>query len=118
MSRCRNQSMAPGRRRAASQPLSRERSYAARDYHYRAPRAKGTVPRNAIPKPGYCLDCRRLFAVSLTVLMLERGRDYSSIRMAPLRCPGCGGRHTQYSIIAPSKGGKDTHIPRLSSQPS
>jgi hypothetical protein len=54
---------------------------------------------------GYCLDCRRLFAVSLTVLILERGRDYSPIRMALLRCPGCGRRHTQYSIIAPSKGG-------------
>jgi hypothetical protein len=25
---------------------------------------------------GYCMDCRRLFAVSLTVLMLERGRDF------------------------------------------
>ena len=49
---------------------------------------------------GYCLDCRRLFAVSLTVLMLERGRDYSPIRMAPVRCPGCGKRRTQYSIIA------------------
>jgi hypothetical protein len=54
---------------------------------------------------GYCLDCRRLFAVSLAVLMLERGRDCSPIRMAPLRCPGCGERSTQYSIIAPSKGG-------------
>jgi hypothetical protein len=39
---------------------------------------------------GYCLDCRRLFAVSLTVLMMERGRDCSPIRMTPLRCPGCG----------------------------
>ena len=54
---------------------------------------------------GYCLPCRRLFNVSLTVLMLERGRKYSPIRMAPLRCPGCGERHTQYSIIAPSKSG-------------
>jgi hypothetical protein len=52
---------------------------------------------------GYCLDCRRLFNASLAVLMLERGRDYSPIRMAPLRCPGCGERRTQYSIIAPSK---------------
>jgi hypothetical protein len=54
---------------------------------------------------GYYLASRRLFAVSMTVLMLERGRDYSPIRMAPLRCPGCGGRRTQYTIIAPSKGG-------------
>jgi hypothetical protein len=54
---------------------------------------------------GYCLDCRRLFTVSMTLLLLERGRDYSPIRMAPLRCPGCGERRTQYSIIAPSKGG-------------
>jgi hypothetical protein len=54
---------------------------------------------------GYCLACRRRFAVSMTVLMLERGRDYSPIRMAPLRCPGCGGRHTRYSITAPSRGG-------------
>jgi hypothetical protein len=54
---------------------------------------------------GYYLDCRRLFNTSLTVLILERGRDYSPIRMAPLRCPGCGERHTQYSIIAPSKAG-------------
>jgi hypothetical protein len=54
---------------------------------------------------GYCLDCRRLFNTSLAVLILERGRDYSPIRMAPLRCPGCGERRTQYSIIAPSKAG-------------
>jgi hypothetical protein len=44
---------------------------------------------------GYCLGCRRLFAVSMTVLMLERGRDCSPIRMAPLRCPGCGERRIQ-----------------------
>jgi hypothetical protein len=43
--------------------------------------------------------------MSLPVLILERGRDYSPIRMAPLRCPGCGERRTQYSIIAPSKAG-------------
>jgi hypothetical protein len=52
---------------------------------------------------GYCLDCRRLFNTSLAVLILERGRDYSPIRMAPVRCPGCGERRTQCSIIAPSK---------------
>jgi hypothetical protein len=54
---------------------------------------------------GYCLDCRRLFDVSPTVLILERGRDYSPIGMTPLRCPGCGERRTQYSIISPSKAG-------------
>jgi hypothetical protein len=54
---------------------------------------------------GYCLACRRLFGVSLTVLILERGRDCSPIRMSPLRCRGCSDRRTQYSIIAPSKGG-------------
>jgi hypothetical protein len=54
---------------------------------------------------GYCLACQRLFDVSMTVLMLERGRDYSPIHMAPVRCPGCGDRRTQYTIIAPSKGG-------------
>jgi hypothetical protein len=53
---------------------------------------------------GYCLDCVGC-SPSLAVLMLERGRDCSPIRMAPLRCPGCGERSTQYSIIAPSKGG-------------
>jgi hypothetical protein len=36
---------------------------------------------------GYCLACRRLFNVSLTVLMLERGRDCSPIGMAQLRWP-------------------------------
>jgi hypothetical protein len=52
---------------------------------------------------GYCLICRRLFDVSLQVLILERGRDSSCIGMAPLRCPGCEGRRTQYTIVAPSK---------------
>ena len=55
---------------------------------------------------GYCLDCRRLFKVSLAVLILERGHDCSPVGMPPpLRCPGCGCCRTQYSVIAPSKGG-------------
>jgi hypothetical protein len=57
---------------------------------------------------GYCLDCRRLFAVSMMVLMLERGRDYSPIRMAPLRCPGCGGRYRRGRV---DSRGPD-HAPR------
>jgi hypothetical protein len=53
----------------------------------------------------YCLDCRRLFNVSMAVLTLERGRDCRTVRMTPpLRCPGCGGRETQYTIIAPRMG--------------
>jgi hypothetical protein len=59
---------------------------------------------------GYCLDCRRLFAVSLALLMLDRGRDCSPIRMAPLRCLGCGGRRTQYNIIA---GVELFRVPRM-----
>jgi hypothetical protein len=44
---------------------------------------------------GYCLDCRRLFQVSMAVLILERGRDCRTVRMTPpLRCPGCGERQT------------------------
>jgi hypothetical protein len=53
---------------------------------------------------GYCLDCRRLFNTSLAVLILERGRDCSTIRMPPLRCPGCGERRTKYSIIGEAQG--------------
>jgi hypothetical protein len=51
---------------------------------------------------GYCL-APAAFNASLPVLILERGRDCSPIRMSPLRCPGCGERRTKYSIIAPSK---------------
>jgi hypothetical protein len=40
---------------AGFQPLGRERAYAARDYHHRAQRAKGTVPHNPIPKPDEAL---------------------------------------------------------------
>jgi hypothetical protein len=50
---------------------------------------------------------RRLFQVSMAVLILERGRDCRTVRMTPpLRCPGCGGREPQYTIIAPSWGGQ------------
>jgi hypothetical protein len=54
---------------------------------------------------GYCLDCRRLFNVSLTVLILERGHDCSPVGMTPsLRCPAPAAVPNT-AVIAPSKGG-------------
>ena len=54
---------------------------------------------------GYCRDCRRLFSVSIVVLIRERGADSPVVGMKPLPCPVCGGHLTNLTITAPSKGG-------------
>ena len=50
---------------------------------------------------GYCLICQRLFSVSMTALIAERGADCLVRGMKPLTCPGCQGKRTQFSITAP-----------------
>ena len=53
---------------------------------------------------GYCLICQRLFSVSMTALIIERGEHCRVRGMKPLTCPGCQGRRTQFSIAAPTRG--------------
>jgi hypothetical protein len=50
---------------------------------------------------GYCLACSRSFDASLPELIAERGGDCWVIGMASLRCPRCGGLHTDIRITAP-----------------
>jgi hypothetical protein len=66
---------------------------------------------------GYCLACDErhrnpvpgeqriggIFAIDLDALIAERGADASCIRMAPIPCPRCGSRQTEYRIIAPAR---------------
>jgi hypothetical protein len=53
---------------------------------------------------GYCLICRKLFAVDIGVLVAERGAVSPVIGMKPLSCPSCGGLRTERRITAPSRG--------------
>lgn len=52
---------------------------------------------------GYCLDYQRLFNLEMAALIAERGEDCRLSGMAPLTCPGCQGKHTQFSVTAPSR---------------
>jgi hypothetical protein len=66
---------------------------------------------------GSCLDCAALyrkdvpaeerisssFDIDLDELIAERGADASCIRMAPVLCPGCGGRQTECRIRVPGR---------------
>jgi hypothetical protein len=68
---------------------------------------------------GSCLDCAALyrkdlpaemqisssFDINLDRLIAERGADSTCIRMAPVPCPRCGGRRTEYRISVPGERG-------------
>jgi hypothetical protein len=53
---------------------------------------------------GYCRDCRCIFAVSNAELIAERGAECRVVGMAPLTCPGCGGKHTTFSTTVLRNG--------------
>lgn len=67
---------------------------------------------------GWCRGCAKLYRMSdppqrrplasfdidMLALIAERGADYSIIRMAPVTCPRCGSRETEYRISTPPQG--------------
>jgi hypothetical protein len=52
---------------------------------------------------GYCLDCQRVFAVSIAGLITELGEDCPLVGLKPLPCPVCGRKHTTFSTTALSR---------------
>src|SRR5690348_3521184 len=66
---------------------------------------------------GFCSDCAARYrmdrmsqnppsswTVDLPALIAERGADSPVVGMAPVRCPYCGGRHTDIRITGPDPG--------------
>ena len=53
---------------------------------------------------GYYLICQRLFSVSMSALIAERGEDCRVRGMKPLTCPGCAGTRTLFSVTTLRKG--------------
>jgi hypothetical protein len=52
---------------------------------------------------GYCLICRKLFAVDMAALVAERGADSPIVGMKSLRCPSCGGVRTERRVTVAGK---------------
>jgi hypothetical protein len=66
---------------------------------------------------GWCRDCAKLyrmgqraeervlaaFDIDMAALIAERGADHSFIRMAPVPCPRCGSRDTEYRRNTPPR---------------
>ena len=46
---------------------------------------------------------RAAFDIDMAALIAERGADHSFIRMAPVPCPRCGSRDTEYRRSTPPR---------------